>query len=542
MREKDHSPRKMLPSPKQGSVYPILTTIPSAFSTQVPFDLSTTPRTSTNSLSPYSSRKDSKIRRRCIGYDQPLDLRIAHKKTELPRNGESMVEDENSNLILCSEFTQSQECCITKSLKGCANKRNFSNEREELNNNNIQILCNPGIENETCPTNTNTTSLSQIDVASSNEKLTSANHLNLERIMHPKKVCFPVNALQPTILEVMAKAMPLSYSNPFVLPRSGTNNSFPFLQTIKNNIIPNCSQVNNPDSLELQHESKKHSISSNTKSDGINLTIPYSSPNSIHYFRDAKSNSRTNSSDVKVNIVANSNNNTLKQEKSTTNCNRSTIAQAVPYKSKDRYTCKFCGKVFPRSANLTRHLRTHTGEQPYKCKYCERSFSISSNLQRHVRNIHNKERPFKCKICDRCFGQQTNLDRHLKKHETDAASLSLGINERMLDIRRMCENPNEESYFEEIRSFMGKVTQLPLSTSQTLPPHLSSIAETKSPTRSSPSAQSDADSSISGLRVTQHEDSSNQSNFSYKANKISPTQEQQDSINKVISTNEKEAP
>ena len=92
---------------------------------------------------------------------------------------------------------------------------------------------------------------------------------------------------------------------------------------------------------------------------------------------------------------------------------------SVVHKPKDRYSCKFCGKVFPRSANLTRHLRTHTGEQPYKCKYCERSFSISSNLQRHVRNIHNKEKPFRCTLCDRCFGQQTNLDRHLKKHETD---------------------------------------------------------------------------------------------------------------------------
>ena len=92
---------------------------------------------------------------------------------------------------------------------------------------------------------------------------------------------------------------------------------------------------------------------------------------------------------------------------------------SVVHKPKDRYSCKFCGKVFPRSANLTRHLRTHTGEQPYKCKYCERSFSISSNLQRHVRNIHNKEKPFRCALCDRCFGQQTNLDRHLKKHETD---------------------------------------------------------------------------------------------------------------------------
>ncbi|KAK2716453.1 hypothetical protein QYM36_006806, partial [Artemia franciscana] len=64
-------------------------------------------------------------------------------------------------------------------------------------------------------------------------------------------------------------------------------------------------------------------------------------------------------------------------------------------RGRDRYSCRFCGKVFPRSANLTRHLRTHTGEQPYKCKYCDRSFSISSNLQRHVRNIHNKEKPFR---------------------------------------------------------------------------------------------------------------------------------------------------
>uniref|UniRef100_A0AC34QBL6 C2H2-type domain-containing protein n=1 Tax=Panagrolaimus sp. JU765 TaxID=591449 RepID=A0AC34QBL6_9BILA len=89
---------------------------------------------------------------------------------------------------------------------------------------------------------------------------------------------------------------------------------------------------------------------------------------------------------------------------------------------KEKYTCRFCNKVFPRSANLTRHLRTHTGEQPYKCHYCERSFSISSNLQRHVRNIHNKEKPFKCSKCDRCFGQQTNLDRHIRKHEAQNQS------------------------------------------------------------------------------------------------------------------------
>ncbi|XP_076306602.1 histone-lysine N-methyltransferase MECOM-like [Tachypleus tridentatus] len=121
-------------------------------------------------------------------------------------------------------------------------------------------------------------------------------------------------------------------------------------------------------------------------------------------------------------------------------------------KSKERYSCKFCGKVFPRSANLTRHLRTHTGEQPYKCKYCERSFSISSNLQRHVRNIHNKEKPFKCSLCDRSFGQQTNLDRHLKKHESDGPTI-LDDSPKQAEVR-----DGTDTYFDEIRNFIGKVT------------------------------------------------------------------------------------
>ncbi|XP_053692643.1 transcription factor hamlet-like [Sabethes cyaneus] len=137
-------------------------------------------------------------------------------------------------------------------------------------------------------------------------------------------------------------------------------------------------------------------------------------------------------------------------------------------KVKDRYSCKFCGKIFPRSANLTRHLRTHTGEQPYKCRYCERSFSISSNLQRHVRNIHNKERPFKCHLCERCFGQQTNLDRHLKKHDADAAGLGMGLG----DSPSSNEAEREDACFDEIRSFMGKVTYSGLTGSHHHSAHL----------------------------------------------------------------------
>ncbi|XP_058160582.1 histone-lysine N-methyltransferase PRDM16 isoform X2 [Dasypus novemcinctus] len=144
-----------------------------------------------------------------------------------------------------------------------------------------------------------------------------------------------------------------------------------------------------------------------------------------------------------------------------------TLSDPILRKGKERYTCRYCGKVFPRSANLTRHLRTHTGEQPYRCKYCDRSFSISSNLQRHVRNIHNKEKPFKCHLCNRCFGQQTNLDRHLKKHEHESVPVSQHSGILTNHLGTSASSPTsesdnhalldekEDSYFSEIRNFIA---------------------------------------------------------------------------------------
>ncbi|KAL2096026.1 hypothetical protein ACEWY4_008174 [Coilia grayii] len=144
-----------------------------------------------------------------------------------------------------------------------------------------------------------------------------------------------------------------------------------------------------------------------------------------------------------------------------------TLPDSLLRKGKERYTCRYCGKIFPRSANLTRHLRTHTGEQPYRCKYCDRSFSISSNLQRHIRNIHNKEKPFKCHLCDRCFGQQTNLDRHLKKHENgNLSGTAMSSPQSELDSSSAILDDKEDSYFNEIRNFISNSGQRHSS-----PPH-----------------------------------------------------------------------
>lgn len=440
MREKDHSPRKMLPSPKQGCIYPMLgSSIP--VGVQIPYDLSTSSRSSTASLL------------HSLNNDQPLDLRVDRKKVSFH------VEDENQNLIASDE---SSDTVGTISVAPIATINRFLNAKL-MNNNDLSSKNKNAIyTNNNHNNHNNSNDLNDDDDDDDNNNNCRSNnknandavygdndgldyrkkHFSLKEnlrsaAVHPLTTNMPgmftTPAFHPAMLEAMAKAVRLPF--PYRLPYMPSNHRH----------SPNL------DLLRMK------------PNQFANLP-PIMSPNHLSSVSTASSNSSHNSAKSSLNHNNNNNNN----NESTPNANKigaNNQSSALANKNKDRYSCKFCGKVFPRSANLTRHLRTHTGEQPYKCKYCERSFSISSNLQRHVRNIHNKERPFRCALCERCFGQQTNLDRHMKKHEADAASLGLGIDERLRTTRRTsARGLPDESYFEEIRSFMGKVTQqLPIA-------------------------------------------------------------------------------
>ena len=358
----------------------------------VPFDLTTHNREAT--MSPAAMPLD------LSDSQQPLDLRMDHKKRPF-------VEDENRNII--DEHSSPEPKALRQSSLGLSVDRNTKYST-------TLTICRSLESPPSIPVhifNDRETKNSPF-IPSSNSK-------------DPRQVVSRINvSVDSSFASTTVQSSPISPLKPELVPVTSPCKNITVPVTIISPVIcpkplrPSISCIPPPPPAPSNYIRENHSTPSPPVSGpphliGIRPSMyqlqPASSPNQ----RDPRPPSQGHLHTV---IYPPS------SEKTTRIVSSADISSGISSsRSRERYSCKFCGKVFPRSANLTRHLRTHTGEQPYKCKFCERSFSISSNLQRHVRNIHNKEKPYKCPLCERAFGQQTNLDRHMKKHESDGPTI-----------------------------------------------------------------------------------------------------------------------
>ena len=83
--------------------------------------------------------------------------------------------------------------------------------------------------------------------------------------------------------------------------------------------------------------------------------------------------------------------------------------------------CPDCEFKSCYSANMKRHMATHSSEKPFSCLYCEYSSSTKGTLSLHVKLKHCKEtrKLLECPKCEYKSFDSSGMKRHIKTHTSE---------------------------------------------------------------------------------------------------------------------------
>jgi len=91
------------------------------------------------------------------------------------------------------------------------------------------------------------------------------------------------------------------------------------------------------------------------------------------------------------------------------------------------YECSICGIRMNDASNMRSHERAiHFGERPHGCEICGKTFSRKFDLKQHLL-VHSPERNFKCTICLKTFKSQKGWIKHKRNIHQDVVKSFLEI-------------------------------------------------------------------------------------------------------------------
>uniref|UniRef100_A0A667ZCL8 C2H2-type domain-containing protein n=1 Tax=Myripristis murdjan TaxID=586833 RepID=A0A667ZCL8_9TELE len=90
----------------------------------------------------------------------------------------------------------------------------------------------------------------------------------------------------------------------------------------------------------------------------------------------------------------------------------------------DGKLCPICSRILPCTADITKHLRSHTEDRPFICVTCEKGFKYKDTLKKHQIIHGHEEQPSKkvlkvCTVCARAFDSVKTLNKHMQCHTDD---------------------------------------------------------------------------------------------------------------------------
>lgn len=72
-----------------------------------------------------------------------------------------------------------------------------------------------------------------------------------------------------------------------------------------------------------------------------------------------------------------------------------------------------CGYSTDKNSHYSRHLHTHSGDQPYRCCECKKTFKLESYLKKHR---CSRKKGHVCPACGSIFINSRALEVHCRKH------------------------------------------------------------------------------------------------------------------------------